>query len=338
MVTPALLVAGAAQSFRPLTLATLIGYLEGGLTKDPSNPVFPRGTAGAWDDWGVRDFGILIDQNGFDVLQPGGETWAYYYGRASAAGAMEIGLAISTDGGSSWTRYGGNPIISPGGSWYTVDIATGGTIKLDNGSYVMVAGGDQETSPKMGVFTSTDGLSWSDAGMKLTASDFSAEGGAALDRMGAMCFIRRRAGDYLVLIEGKKSGVDKAWRIFGATATDPTGTWTPLNGGGVLMGPTGSGWESIGVANPRVIECEAGTYLVAYNGIQTNWRIGFAYGTDLTNLTRFAGNPVVDLGTGWDDLHVETSFLERSNSGTLRLWYQGYRSSDESMAVGLCAS
>ena len=338
----ALLVAGGGGSFsvpRWISTATLLGYLAGGFTKSGSNPVLPKGPSGQWDDWGVRELRLVTDTKGLIVTESDG-IWAYYVGfpDGTSTGPAQVGLAKSTDGGDSWTRYVSNPVIANGGTgWYQNDIAQPAPVKLDDGTRVMLAQGRNSVdTDSIGCLTSTNGLTWSDAGQKLTLSSFN-DGAATLTQMGVPTLIKRSSGDWLLLCEVLSNTAANAWRIYGATATDPTSTWTVLNSGAPLLGPTGAGWESVGVANPQIIENDTGEYFLMYNGINAYWQVGFAYGTTLTSLTRYASNPVLTKGAGgaWDDQQVESDYLPKEPTrGSLRVSYQGYSAVDGSMQVG----
>lgn len=205
-------------------------------------------------------------------------------------------------------------------------------------------GWDGSNLTSIGCFTSFDGLTWQDQGQKLDLGDF-LDGPTAVVEMGVPDMLRLSSGTWLLLLEARTSGVTNGWRIFGATASDPTGSWTPLNSGQPLLSPTGAGWESVGVANPHANEVTPGNYVVIYNGIgsggDTQWRVGFLSGSSLTALSRYGGNPVLQKGTSgqWDDLQTETSFLlKEPYSGALRLYYQGFDDADGSHQIGLASA
>ena len=327
-----------------LTLSNITGHLAHGLTRYAGNPVLAKGPS-SWDAWGVRELGPVIGENQNCVTESDG-IWAYYGGfpDGTATGPWQIGLAKSTDGGMTWTKYASNPVIAPAGTgWYQAAVTQPSTVKQANGTRVMFASGrgpSMSSADRMGVLTSADGLTWTDAGQKLTLSQFT-DGGSSPIEMGVPTMIRRKAGDWLVLFEAltSPSGSGK-WRIYGATATDPTLTWTPLNGGAPLLAQTGAGWESIGVANPHVFQTSDGYYALLYNGLNTAWQIGFAYSGDLLTWTRYASNPILSAGSAsWENLEVETSFMFRDPGGSsFRILYQGYATSDGSMEVGLASA
>jgi hypothetical protein len=319
----------------------MTGYRPAGFTKYAGNPIFVTGTPGSWDDWGVRELAPVIDENGYVVVESDG-IWAYYFGRPSAAGTIQVGLAKSVDGGYVWARYSGNPIISPSGiagSWRQSHVGQASTVKRasDGLRMMMAAGITAAGMGSLGVFTSNDGLAWTDGGQKLTLGQF-ADGAVGLAEMGVPSCIKLSGGGYLCLLEGRLTGVTNGWRIFGATSSDFIGTWTPLNGGQPLLTPTGAGWEQIGVANAHIIEATAGQFLIAYNGISTDghWRVGLASSDDPLTWNRYTANPVVDIGASaeWDELNVEACFLLKHHEPYWRLFYQGY-AADGSMMIGL---
>jgi hypothetical protein len=337
--------AGAPSFRRPwVPTADLLAILAGGLTKHAGNPILAKGAGGQWDDWGVRELSPVIDERGRIVHETDG-IWAYYWGRPDASGTMQIGLVTSADGGISWSRYSGNPIIVPTSGWNANDILQPTIVKEASGRRVMLATGlDGTDVGAIGCLTSFDGLTWQDEGVSLELDDF-LDGVTAVVEIGVPHLLKLSDGSWLCLVEARTSGITNGWRIFGATASDPTGTWTPLNSGQPLLSPTGAGWESVGVANPHAIEATPGNYVMIYNGIGSGadqfWRVGFLYGTTLTSLTRYASNPVLTKGASgqWDDLEVEADFLlKEPYSDSLRLYYHGFDDADVSHQVGLATA
>ena len=318
------------------------GRADINLSRWSSNPVLPKGTG--WEAFGVRELRPVIDERGLVVTESDG-IWGYY-GGTTAANVWGIGLAKSTDNGYSWTKHGSNPILqATGTTWRQVGVLQPSVVKQDNGTRVMaLIGFDSTTSGGMGILTSTDGLTWTDQGKKLALADFTAEGGASVAEMGVPTLIKRADGTWTVLLECRKTGVSSAWRIFGATATDPTGAWTTINSGSAIFTTSSMGqWEDLGVANPQLVEAEPGKYVMLYNGINLTtspqtWKVGIARSTDLTTWTRHPLNPRLTRGTGWENYQVETCFLfKEPKANVFRFLYQGY-DANIAMEVGLAYS
>jgi hypothetical protein len=311
----------------------MYGLKVDGWTKQP-DPVLPK-RPGKWDDYGTREIAPVISEtDGKVVVGTDGKITAYYLGRNSADLHMAIGIAKSTDGGYTWGERLDNPVIGPSGvpgSWYEWSVQQPSVLKrASDGMLMMMAAGwtsSAYTSGSMGVFTSMDGVNWTDQGQKLTLSQFHYDGSNGIDQIGVPSIIKRSVnGDYFLLFEAIKTGASGQWRIFAATSNDFTGTWTPYNGGYPVFQETGSGWESWGVANPHVVEMSPNHFVMTYNGMAgTTWRVGFASTTDFVTWTRYGANPVLGPSLSWDVTHNETSFLVKTDIGsTGQLYFQGF--------------
>jgi hypothetical protein len=297
------------------------------------NPVLPK-RPGKWDDYGTREIApILTESDGKVEIGSDGKITAYYLGRNSDM-HMAIGIAKSSDGGYTWGERLDYPVIGPSGvpgSWYQWSVQQPSVLRRSSdGLLMMMAAGwtsSAYTSGSMGVFTSTDGVNWTDQGQKLTLSQFHYDASNGIDQIGVPSIIKRSVdGDYLLLFEAIKTGASGKWRIFAATSPDFTGTWTPYNGGYPVFQETGSGWESWGVANPHIVEMSPNQFVMTYNGTAgSNWRIGFASTTDFANWTRYENNPVLGPSLPWDVTHTETSFLVKTDIGSIgQLYFQGF--------------
>lgn len=127
-------------------------------TKDPAGPIFgPSGVAGAPDAAGTT---------GPFVWRDGGTYYLFYIGLTGIgyeAGEKTLNVATSTDL-RHWERYGGNPIIAPGGEgwrrdaiWHPNIVEVGETYYLFFNASGVVDGVEEE---RIGYATSSDLLRW----------------------------------------------------------------------------------------------------------------------------------------------------------------------------------
>jgi len=305
--------------------------------KYAQNPVLTTGSASTWDDTYVRELAPVIDENGYMVEESDG-IWAYYGGYSGSA--WQIGLAKSTDDGLSWTKYVSNPLISAsgsGGSWYETNIFQPSVVKTADGTRYMAAAGGST----IGLFSSTDGISWSDEGSIITPGDFTdTEDAVAIGKAAVPSMIKRADDTWLLIFEGRPTANDH-WKIYGATSASPTGTWTPLNSGSQIFNiGSGAAWDNYAVANGHLIEVSSGSYVMIYNGRQSAnvWKVGGASSTDLTTWTRHDDNPIIITPTDtnyWDYYGIEASFLVKEDSTHNRIYYHGFGATGNSVGVGL---
>ena len=85
--------------------------------------------------------------------------WRMYY-HGQQGGSFSIGMATSIDG-IHWTKYGQNPVLTPGptGSWDANAVVFPNVVKT-NGGYIMWYSGRDGTTSRIGVATSSDGMTW----------------------------------------------------------------------------------------------------------------------------------------------------------------------------------
>ena len=93
-----------------------------GFVRHPENPILSPGAAGAWDDAGVFTPSVLP-----------GTLWRMFY-VGNDPGTNQLGLAYSPDG-LSWTRWPGNPLLSPspGPTWDDAGILSAFLVPDDAG-------------------------------------------------------------------------------------------------------------------------------------------------------------------------------------------------------------
>ena len=122
-------------------------------TKNP-NPVLDLGAGGAWDDNGILEASVIIENP---------TTYKMWYSGHDGSN-WRIGYATSTDG-ITWAKSGSNPVVNLGTSGqYDSSHAYLPNVINDGGTYKMwysMHNGNVRT----GYATSADGITWSKVGM-----------------------------------------------------------------------------------------------------------------------------------------------------------------------------
>ena len=125
-------------------------------TKYADNPVFDKGSPGAWDGHSVFEPCVLRTDTLYHM---------WYIGEAGND-IWQTGYATSPDG-VNWTRYPDNPVLKPGeaGEWDSYGALVGsGSVLYEGGQYYMWYAGRSQPGPfyniKIGLATSTDGIHW----------------------------------------------------------------------------------------------------------------------------------------------------------------------------------
>ncbi len=129
--------------------------------KDPGNPVLGLGDYGSgdWDALVAAEPSVVYKDGRFELYYVGG-----HVEETGGAGVLvlEVGLATSTDG-STWTRYGGNPVIRD-----TADNAYAPFVLYNGSSYELWYTGGPKADPyfpegPFWYYTSKDGITWTPA-------------------------------------------------------------------------------------------------------------------------------------------------------------------------------
>lgn len=187
-------------------------------TSANESPVLQKGAAGAWDDTGVYHPSVLYD-NGKMTM---------WYGGFNAATPVDyrIGRATSQNG-RTWTKDT-NPVLSPGGAGAWDEGGVGHpSVIWDGTQYVMAyrgwAAGAPDTTSRIGIATSLDGITWT----KHANNPVLTYGPAgAWDEHGLLApRMWRDGGTYYMNYSGKYNDVNKYSSVGHATATD-IGAWT----------------------------------------------------------------------------------------------------------------
>ena len=123
--------------------------------KFQGSPVLEPGPSGAFDDANINWYGVLFDEGIYKMWYTGQDTTDLF------SSTLSFGYASSTDG-TNWTKYSGNPVLSPGlpGSWEPkilepIVIRMGDTLKMWYSGYNRDIG-----KGRIGYATSLDGINW----------------------------------------------------------------------------------------------------------------------------------------------------------------------------------
>lgn len=114
-----------------------------------SDPVLTTGSSGSWDEVANYQPSVFFD----------GTTYHLWFGGHEGTN-RQIGYATSPDG-ITWTKYSGNPILTPGpsGSWDDVWVDSPNVLFMD-GTFHMWYSGNNGTITQSGHATSPDGITW----------------------------------------------------------------------------------------------------------------------------------------------------------------------------------
>jgi predicted GH43/DUF377 family glycosyl hydrolase len=126
-------------------------------TRYSGNPILQPGSSGAWDEKQVLDPSLVIDLDA-----PPEERYKMWYNGYDRNDRIAIGLAISADG-LNWTKYSGNPVITPGasGTWDDTPYLYTAFVLKEGSEYKMwYAAIKIWQVGRIGLATSTDGKAW----------------------------------------------------------------------------------------------------------------------------------------------------------------------------------
>ena len=291
-----------------LGFGTAICHAQTEWTKYSENPVLDLGADGEWDDTHVADPSVILNNDVYQMWYEGhdGSNW-------------RIGYATSDDG-ITWTKHHNNPVLDLGADGEWDDQSAGDpTVLFDNGIYKMWYKGNDGATWRIGYATSDDGINWTKhpSNPILNLGD----DGEWDDT---------HVGDPCVLLDNNVyrmwyRGNDVSNTRIGYATSDDGINWTKYPNNPVLDLGSDGAWDDANHEKPSVL-LDNEVYKIWYSGSDgTNWRIGYAVSLDGISWTKYAQNPVVDLGADgeWDDLHVYGRSILLDN-GLYKMWYSGH--------------
>jgi len=118
-------------------------------TRYPDNPVLQADSG--WDGYTITTGAVVRDAGGYRM---------WYSGTADGL-AWSAGLAFSREG-VSWTKYSGNPIITPpfSGSWDRYRVHPTSVLPRDTGFIMWYVGAEPDLTQRVGSAVSRDGIAW----------------------------------------------------------------------------------------------------------------------------------------------------------------------------------
>ena len=253
-------------------------------TKYAGNPVI-TGSAGQWDA------NVLTG----DVVFDGSKYRIWYWGFGELAGGVySIGYATSTNG-ITWTKYVGNPIITPPVSEFDSRFILCPTVISNNGHFKMwLPWMDDSGTWSIVNITSTDGISWSNQSNPVLQNGPL----GSWDGSSVVCpDVVIDNGTYRMWYSG-----EDAFRTEGiGQASSPDGiSWTKSSNNPVLGGGVPGSWDWDVRHSSVILEDKA--YKMWYEGSQFPWNslIGYA---------RTVGFPPVNLDiAGPDSGLIDTTY------------------------------
>ena len=287
-------------------------------------PIIVPGAPGSFDEFWVAVHSIVKSAS----------TFYAYYNAWNNAQNKKLGLATSTDG-IAWTKYG-TPVLPLGapGAWDDGDIGAP-CVWIENTTWYMLYCGAHaaSTNYKIGLATSTDGVTWSKSESNPVFSPSSPgawDSGAVLS---GTCMLKE-GSTYKLYYWGWPSGGFNTypyWKIGLATSTDRI-TWTRHPYNPILAGGGADTWN-VGVLEPHVLKLGDWYYMWyqgnAIGGLDDYSAVGVAISPDGVNWTKYPLNPVIPHGQpgDWDSNWAEAPILIEVTRGQWYLYYSGSRGS-----------
>jgi predicted GH43/DUF377 family glycosyl hydrolase len=119
-------------------------------TKHPTAVMTPSATG--WDSLSVGECSVIKEGDVYKM---------WYTGHQNASRTPSyIGYATSTDGGLTWEKYSGNPVLSPGSGWESARVEFPSVIKVSGGYWMFYTGELSHGIARTGRAFSADGITW----------------------------------------------------------------------------------------------------------------------------------------------------------------------------------
>ena len=230
---------------------------------------------------------------------------------------------------TKWVRYANNPILSqgPAGAWDAGNIMAPDSVVQEGNELFLYYHGSNGPVAKIGMATSSDGVIWT----KYNGNPIIDAGPAgSWDDSGVVQNTVIKDGSTFKMWYAASDGTYN--RIGYATSSDGK-SWTKYASNPVMdVGGPGA-FDRQWTFCPYVLR-ENGIYKMWYAGSDgsSTWRIGYAESNDGLNWTKYAYNPVLNVGGpgAWDSAMVITPRV-LNISGSYKMWYTGHPGDHDSI-------
>jgi hypothetical protein len=246
---------------------------QGGWNLSSNIVALPLGAAGTFDEKGIRLGSCFVQ---------GSTVYLYYTGYNNSFNNV-IGMATSTDGGVTFTKYAGNPILTPTGQGRTdgTDVMNAAVI-VDSGTYYLLYGyctgtggcSGGQVLPGYRYATSSNGTTFTKGGTGdiWTCAPTTCEAHR----------VRKFGNTFLQLYEEGDPSTN--WHIVLLEAPTPIGPYTSYTGNPILTHGAAGTWDQYHVATPDFYFASNGAVFLTFQGGgdvfqpygNNHWSIGIA--------------------------------------------------------------
>jgi len=221
------------------------------------NPVLSTGTPGSFDGVNVTDPFVIHD---------GTQYLMYYTGFNGST--YRTGLATSLDG-IMWTKSSNNPVLDVGpGSWETVGSNAPKVFKVGSNFNMLYAGFDG-THYKIGLATSSDGITWTKSSQNPILSP--GPSGTWDEHSVITGALTEHDGTYYLMYIGQIMPATESVGL----ATSPDGmVWSKYSGNPVFVPAAPGNWDNRILYGSMIFKDSLFHYW--YSGYGGSWQTGYA--------------------------------------------------------------
>ena len=280
-----------------------------------NNPILQQGTAGSWEEKGIRDNALLTDEYGMPIIENG--HYVMYYSGRDNSGVTGIGRATferpTVSSISNMTKDSNNPVIDYSDmGWYSGRIFVGSVIKKDINDYIAYIFGYNGTGYyDIYYATSTDGISWTANTTPIVTGEQCGNRNLMLPNVRLIQY-GVNAGQWVMYFEIAAEELGYATSIDGIS-------WAVENDGNAIVTASSISWATLGPCNPKFLEVGENEYIMGINGNtgSPSWKGGFMKSNSLDSGWEDYGIIVLDAGVSgeWDDTRIESLELFADDFG-----------------------